>query len=178
LAYAKKHAKLLVAKEGEMEQVILDILNHVPFGCLGTVDADGYPWSVPLHFATDGRQIYWFSMPDAKHSENIVRHPAISFAVWTPDRIPNLHGVCISSVAHLVEDEYELEIGNTTFTQKFPEIPEAFAGYNMYAAPIGEIDRAKSVENKWYLTITDEYKFNLHKEERGSETLYGSAQSS
>jgi general stress protein 26 len=134
-----------------MEQAVLDILRLIPFGSLGTISSEDKPWSVPLHFATDGRQIYWFSLPDAEHSKNISHHAAISFAVWTPDRIPNLHGVCINSAAHLVEDEFELETGNTAFTQKFPEIPEAFAGYNMYAAPIGQVDYAKSVDNKWYL---------------------------
>jgi general stress protein 26 len=160
LAYARKHVKLLMTKEGKVEQVVLDILRLIPFGCLGTVDETGRPWSVPLHFATDDRQIYWFSMPDAVHSQNIKRHATISFAVWTPDRIPNLHGVCINSAAHLVEDEYELEAGDTAFSQKFPEIPEAFAGYSMYAAPIGQVDRTKSVDNKWYLTTKGGYKFN------------------
>jgi hypothetical protein len=142
-----------------MEQVVLDTLNLIPFGALGTVDETGQPWAVPLHFASDGRQIYWFSMPSAQHSRNIANHAAISFAVWTPDRIPTLHGVCINSSAHLITDDYELEGGKTAFSQKFPEIPEAFADYSMYAAPIGQVDRAKSVDNKWYLTVKGEYKF-------------------
>ena len=134
-----------------MEQGVLDILNLIPFGALGTTNDDGSSSVVPLHFATDERNLYWFSMPDSAHSKNMAHNPAISFAVWTPDRMPNLRGVCINTVGRKVDSEYEKEHGRTTFTMKYPEIPDAFNEYDMYTAPIGEIDWNRSADNKWYL---------------------------
>jgi len=137
-----------------MEQVVLDTLNLMPFGALTTVCEDGTPYALPMHFAADDRNLYWFSMPDSVHSQNIARNPAISFAVWMPDRIPNLRGVSINTVARKIDNEYEMGRGRTVFTMKFPEIPDAFADYSMYTAPIGEVNYDKS-GNTWYLNARD-----------------------
>ncbi len=133
-----------------MEQVVLDTLNLIPFGALATTNEDGSPHAVPMHFAADDRNLYWFSMASAIHSQNIARNPEISFAVWMPDRIPNLRGVSISTVARRIDNEYEIGRGKTVFTMKFPEIPTAFADYDIYTAPIGEVNYDKS-GNTWYL---------------------------
>ena len=137
-----------------MEQIVLDILNLIPFGALATTNEDGTPHVIPMHFAADDRSIYWFSMASAQHSQNIERGSEIGFAVWTPDRIPNHRGISVHSVARRITSEYELGRGKTVFTMKFPEIPEAFAGYDMYTAPIGQIDHDRSGGNTWYLNGT------------------------
>ena len=137
-----------------MEQVVLDTLNLIPFGGLATTNEDGSPHAVPMHFAADDRNLYWFSMTDAVHSQNIARNPAMCFTVWMPDRIPNLRGVSISTVARRIDNEYEMGRGRTVFTTKFPEIPDAFADYSMYTAPIGEVDYDRS-GNTWYLNARE-----------------------
>lgn len=134
-----------------MEQSVIDVLNLIPFGALATTNEDGSPHVVPMHFCADDRNMYWFSMEDAQHSQNIARNPMMSFAVWTPDRIPNLRGVSISSMARRVDNEYDLGRGKVAFTTKFPEIPDAFADYEMYMAPLGQTDRTKVAGNTQYL---------------------------
>jgi uncharacterized protein YhbP (UPF0306 family) len=133
-----------------MDQAVLDTLNLIPFGALATTNEDGSPHVVPMHFAADDRNLYWFSMADAVHSQNIARGSAVGFAVWTPDRIPSLRGVSIRTVARRIDNEYEIGRGKTVFTMKFPEIPDAFANYDMYTAPIGDVDYDRS-GNTWYL---------------------------
>jgi uncharacterized pyridoxamine 5'-phosphate oxidase family protein len=129
----------------------VEILRSVPFGALATADEHGAPHVVPVHFAADDTAIYWFSKREALHSRNLDQNPAMSFAVWTLDRIPILRGVYLTSVGRRMTEEFELERGKTVFAEKFPEIPEAFVDYEMYTASLGEIHQSKSSEYLTYL---------------------------
>ena len=50
---------------------------------LGTVDADGRPWTSPVYFAPAGdRGFYWTSATDARHSRHLAERPQVSLVIF------------------------------------------------------------------------------------------------
>jgi len=50
---------------------------------LGTVGADGRPWTAPVYFAPAGdREFVWVSMTNARHSEHLTARPDVSLVVF------------------------------------------------------------------------------------------------
>jgi hypothetical protein len=59
---------------------------------LGTVGADGRPWTSPVYFAAAGlREFYWASEADARHSRNLAARPQVSLVVFDSSVLP-YHG--------------------------------------------------------------------------------------
>jgi nitroimidazol reductase NimA-like FMN-containing flavoprotein (pyridoxamine 5'-phosphate oxidase superfamily) len=70
---------------------------------LGTVDAEGHPWTTPVYFApADEREFYWMSATDARHSRHIVRHPRVSLVVFDSTVAP-YHGRAVYAVGEARE---------------------------------------------------------------------------
>jgi nitroimidazol reductase NimA-like FMN-containing flavoprotein (pyridoxamine 5'-phosphate oxidase superfamily) len=50
---------------------------------LGTVGADGRPWTAPVYFAPVGdREFVWVSRTDARHSQHLAERPDVSMVVF------------------------------------------------------------------------------------------------
>jgi len=59
------------------------IVDNALYLVLGTADAEGRPWAVPVYFAHDDyRDFIWVSKPGARHSRNIELRPEISIVVF------------------------------------------------------------------------------------------------
>jgi len=68
------------------------LLDANGFLTLGTVDADGRPWTSPVYFAAAGlREFYWSSRTDAVHSRNLAERPHVSIVVFDSSARP-YHG--------------------------------------------------------------------------------------
>jgi nitroimidazol reductase NimA-like FMN-containing flavoprotein (pyridoxamine 5'-phosphate oxidase superfamily) len=60
-----------------------ELLDANGFLTLGTVDADGRPWTSPVYFAAAGlREFYWSSETGAVHSRNLAARPHVSIVVF------------------------------------------------------------------------------------------------
>jgi len=71
---------------------VRDLLAVNRYLTLGTVGADGRPWSSPVYFAADGiADYYWVSAADAAHSRNIAARPSVSAVVFD-STVPPYHG--------------------------------------------------------------------------------------
>jgi pyridoxine/pyridoxamine 5'-phosphate oxidase len=69
-----------------------DLIDANDYLTLGTVGADGRPWTTPVYFAPAGeRQFLWVSETDARHSRHIAEHPAVSLVVFDSTVLP-YHG--------------------------------------------------------------------------------------
>jgi pyridoxine/pyridoxamine 5'-phosphate oxidase len=65
---------------------------------LGTVDADGHPWTSPVYFAAAGdREFFWVSAMDAQHSRNLAERPHVSIAIFDSTVAP-YHGRAVYAV--------------------------------------------------------------------------------
>jgi nitroimidazol reductase NimA-like FMN-containing flavoprotein (pyridoxamine 5'-phosphate oxidase superfamily) len=84
---------------------------------LGTVDAEGNPWTSPVYFAADDdlRTFYWLSREDCQHSRNVAVRPAVSLAVFDSSVRP-YHGRCLYAVGTAgMCSTAELEAGLRTY---------------------------------------------------------------
>ena len=70
---------------------------------LGTVDADGNPWTSPVYFAPGGdREFYWTSAIDARHSGNLAERPQVSLVIFDSTVAP-YHGRAVYAVGEARE---------------------------------------------------------------------------
>jgi nitroimidazol reductase NimA-like FMN-containing flavoprotein (pyridoxamine 5'-phosphate oxidase superfamily) len=69
--------------DDELAQRARDTIDGNRYMTIGTVDEDGHPWVTPVYFCPDGyRKLYWISRPDAQHSLNIAKNPAVTIVVF------------------------------------------------------------------------------------------------
>jgi hypothetical protein len=69
-----------------------ELLDANRYLTIGTVDADGTPWTSPVYFAAaDEREFYWVSAIDARHSRNLAVRPQVSVVVFDSSVLP-YHG--------------------------------------------------------------------------------------
>ena len=74
---------------------------------LGTVGADGRPWTAPVYFAPAGdREFVWVSLTNARHSEHLAARPDVSLVVFDSTVRP-YHGRAAYALgqAHEVPDD-------------------------------------------------------------------------
>ena len=70
---------------------------------LGTVDAEGRPWTSPVYFASAGeRAFYWMSATDAQHSRNLAMRPQVSIVVFDSTVAP-YHGRAVYAMGEARE---------------------------------------------------------------------------
>ena len=68
---------------------------------LATADGAGAPWATPVWFATeDGRNLYWVSSPETRHSRNLAARPQVGIAIFDSTQAPGTgKGVYLSAMA-------------------------------------------------------------------------------
>lgn len=84
---------------------------------LGTVGADGHPWTSPVYFAVDSglRDFYWVSTETCRHSRNLSARPHVSLAVFD-STAPPYHGRCLYAVGTAaVTSHADLHVGLTVY---------------------------------------------------------------
>ena len=116
---------------------------------LATVNADGTPWSTPLHVASDGEYIYWFSKESTVHSQNIARDPRVSLTLFSPDESRGPKGVYVNGQVELLSGDSE-QAAREMIGKRLGGFPPAFAAAKAYRLPIGVYNAEKSTGNCWY----------------------------
>ncbi len=116
---------------------------------LATVNADGTPWSTPLHVASDGEYIYWFSKESTVHSQNITRNPRVSLTLFSPDESRGPKGVYVNGQVELLRADSE-QVAREIIGMRLGSFPPAFAAAKAYRLPIGVYNAEKSTGNCWY----------------------------
>ena len=116
---------------------------------LATVNADGTPWSTPLHVASDGEYIYWFSKESTVHSQNIASNPRVSLTLFSPDESRGPKGVYVNGQVELLSGDSE-QAAREIIGMRLGGFPPAFAAAKAYRLPIGAYNAEKSTGNCWY----------------------------
>ena len=83
------------------------IIGATQYMVLATADANGLPWASPVWFASDdGRDLYWISAPEARHSTNLSVRPELSIAIFDSTQPAGTgEGAYISALGGLVPDD-------------------------------------------------------------------------
>ena len=64
------------------DEEVTSLLKNAASGVLATLDADGSPYCVPVHFVYVSRKIYIHGLTTGEKIENICRDPRVSFTVY------------------------------------------------------------------------------------------------
>lgn len=114
---------------------------------LGTVDADGHPWTSPVYFSAAGeRDFLWVSETDARHSRHVAAHPRVSVVVFD-STVPPYHGRAVYGVGEAREvagDDLDRAIGSyprpdTGASSITREDVTAAAPYRLYRVRLSEM---------------------------------------
>lgn len=126
---------------------INEILAENMVGTLATLNEDGSPWATPVHIIQHDGYVYWFSKDTHQHSENIVRDPRVSVALWSKNE--GTKGVYINGTAERLEGEKAAE-AFAMVKEKFGSVPPVYENTSPYRMEIGTLNRGKSSEKRWY----------------------------
>lgn len=63
------------------------LLNRTMTGVLSTINQDGTPYSIPVHFAVLNERIYIYGMPNGKKIDNIKNNPNVCFIVYEMNKL-------------------------------------------------------------------------------------------
>lgn len=118
-------------------------------GAIATINEDGSPWVSPVHIVADDEAVYWFSMEDKQHSQNVARDPRVSLTLFSSDLSKGPKGIYVNGKVT------KLDVDATTEAKKLLEakigfIPPNFVETTGYRLEIGELNRGKSTGNCWY----------------------------
>jgi uncharacterized protein YhbP (UPF0306 family) len=106
----------------DLGQHVRELLDVNRYLTLGTVNADGSPWTSPVFFAAAGeREFYWLSDLDAQHSRNIAVRPQVSLVVFDSTVLP-YHGRAVYAVGTARELAGD-DIGRALEIYPGPEAP-------------------------------------------------------
>lgn len=133
-----------------MKSDLLPVVSTVAIGSLATLNADGTPWSTPLHYAFGDEVVVWLSAASTQHSQNIERDDRVSIVIWTSGELQNVKGVYVQSRAQRVTGADEFAARQLYAERYGGRIPEQFLQAETYVAPLGDINTTKTRGGRIY----------------------------
>ena len=132
-----------------------EIIDESLYMVLGTADEAGRPWVSPVYFAVRGyTEFLWVSLPEARHSRNLVDRPEVSIVIFDSGvPIGTGQGVYMAARAEELSGS-ELEQGIAVFSQRGQEHGgRAWSAADVRAPAPHRLFRA-SVTQHWTLEPT------------------------
>ena len=126
-----------------------DIFANNIIGSVATLNEDGSPWVTPVHIFADDEAVYWFSMEDKQHSQNVERDPRVSLTLFSSDLSHGPKGVYLNGSAEKLNEE-ETEQAKQLVEARIGKIPANFASATAYKLKIGQLNSSKSAGDCWY----------------------------
>jgi nitroimidazol reductase NimA-like FMN-containing flavoprotein (pyridoxamine 5'-phosphate oxidase superfamily) len=81
--YTKNHEGKTMSSQQELATIAREIIDANVYMTLATADEIGTPWASPVYYAaSDYREFYWVSSPEAQHSRNIAVRTQISIVIF------------------------------------------------------------------------------------------------
>lgn len=138
-----------------MNEIAAAILAKNKYAVLSTVREDGAPWATPIHFAYDDSNIYWLSNDDTVHSINIARDNRVFLTIFNSNQISSNemgdHGALYLATYATRLGGVEATEAKAIFERMHPDGKSHKLGdWSAFRAPIGEINPAKTVEDRIY----------------------------
>lgn len=126
---------------------IKQILEANLVGTLATLNEDGSPWATPVHIIAGEGEVYWYSQDTHQHSQNIMRDPRVSLALW--GRTEGTKGAYLQGNAARLEGD-AAEHAFARIRKPDGSIPGVFENTSPYSLNVGPLNGGKSSENRWY----------------------------
>lgn len=93
---------------------------------LGTCSGD-VPWAATVFYASEDLRLYFFSVPDSRHCQNLAANPRVAVTVqedyhdWQ-----KIKGIQLEGTAILVDSFIEKAKAMAVYARKYPEVIKLF----------------------------------------------------
>jgi uncharacterized protein YhbP (UPF0306 family) len=110
----------------ELKQQVVGYLEAHNTMTLGTCSGD-LPWAATVFYASDGLHLYFFSVPDSRHCQNLRANPRVAVTVqedyhdWQ-----KIKGIQLEGTAILVDSLIEKAKAMAIYARKYPEVIKLF----------------------------------------------------
>ena len=110
----------------ELKQQVLKYLETHNTMTLGTC-SDDVPWAATVFYASDDFCLYFFSVPDSRHCQNLAANPRVAVTVqedyhdWQ-----KIKGIQLEGTAILVDSIIEKAKAMAVYARKYPEVIRLF----------------------------------------------------
>ena len=109
-----------------LKQQVLSYLETHNTMTLGTCSGD-VPWAATVFYASDDLCLYFFSVPDSRHCQNLAVNPRVAVTVqedyhdWQ-----RIKGIQLEGTAILVDSIIEKAKAMAVYARKYPEVIKLF----------------------------------------------------
>jgi uncharacterized protein len=109
-----------------LKQQVLSYLETHNTMTLGTCSGD-VPWAATVFYASDDLRLYFFSVPDSRHCQNLAANPRVAVTVqedyhdWQ-----KIKGIQLEGTAILVDSITEKAKAMAVYARKYPEVIRLF----------------------------------------------------
>jgi len=109
-----------------LKQQVLSYLETHNTMTLGTCSGD-VPWAATVFYASDDLRLYFFSVPDSRHCQNLAANPRVAVTVqedyhdWQ-----KIKGIQLEGTAILVDSIAEKAKAMAVYARKYPEVIRLF----------------------------------------------------
>ena len=109
-----------------LKQQVLSYLETHNTMTLGTCSGD-VPWAATVFYASDDLRLYFFSVPDSRHCQNLAANPRVAVTVqedyhdWR-----KIKGIQLEGTAILVDSIIEKAKAMAVYARKYPEVIKLF----------------------------------------------------
>lgn len=110
----------------ELKQQVLNYLETHNTMTLGTCSGDA-PWAATVFYASDDLHLYFFSVPDSRHCQNLAANPRVAVTVqedyhdWR-----RIKGIQLEGTVILVDSMIEKAKAMAIYARKYPEVIKLF----------------------------------------------------
>ncbi len=110
----------------ELKRQILDYMESHNTMTLGTSAGD-VPWAATVFYASDGLKLYFFSVPDSRHCQNLAQNPRVAVTIQEDYRDwRKIKGIQLEGRAAAVETLLEKAKAAAVYARKYPEVMKLF----------------------------------------------------
>ena len=109
-----------------LKQQVLSYLETHNTMTLGTCSGD-VPWAATVFYASDDLRLYFFSVPDSRHCQNLAANPRVAVTIqedyhdWQ-----KIKGIQLEGTATLVDSIIEKAKAMAVYARKYPEVIKLF----------------------------------------------------
>jgi uncharacterized protein len=109
-----------------LKQQVLSYLNEHNTMTLGTCSGD-VPWSATVFYASDELRLYFFSVPDSRHCQNLAANPRVAVTIqedyhdWR-----EIKGIQLEGTVTLVDALVAKAKAMAVYARKYPEVIKLF----------------------------------------------------
>ncbi len=111
---------------GELKQQILDYLQTHNTMTLATSAGDA-PWAATVFYASDGLNLYFFSVPESRHCQNLAANPRVAATIQEDYKDwREIKGIQLEGAVALVDSVVEKAKAMAVYARKYPAVMKLF----------------------------------------------------